>query len=121
MCPTTQEQDLDDNVMTFRGEIQLGEEHQASTIPQCYYKYEPFKYTEQSVNKKSKEHSILVKTNISANNSEPETLCLWNPTKLDRYTVQDYLHVARKYFSKNLRHQEDIMLMWLVRNNYDVK
>jgi hypothetical protein len=39
---------------------------------------------------------------------------------LDPYQVEDYLVVARKYFSKNLKHHEDLMLMWLVRNKYDV-
>ena len=45
---------------------------------------------------------------------------VWNPNKLDKYQVSDYLSVAKKYFSKNLVHHEDLMLMWLVRNKYDI-
>ena len=50
-----------------------------------------------------------------------EPLELWNPNILDQYQVADYLRVAKKYFSQTLKHQEDLMLMWLVRNKYDIR
>jgi len=39
---------------------------------------------------------------IKQEGDQPEPLELWNPHKLDHYEVEDYLSVAKKYFSLNL-------------------
>ena len=46
---------------------------------------------------------------------------LWDPSRLTDYEVTDYLTVARKFFSSNLRFSQDVMLTWLVFHEYRVK
>ena len=108
--------------MKYRGEIHIGEEYQATNLPSCNYTYEHFEYAALTPDNKKILNSILLKKDLNPcvpDDSQP--LCIWNPDLLSVYEVSDYLHVAKKYFSKNLRHQEDIMLMWLVMSKYDIR
>lgn len=70
------------------------------------------------------ESKILVRKEVSKNYEEEpviEPLQLWDPSRLTDYEVTDYLTVARKYFSSNLRFSQDVMLTWLVFHEYRVK